>query len=172
MKLTIAVLTIAASAFGQDATPGTPNPPFALSGPPSDIIGAHVNWNQYASPQVGGGLFYAHKVAGTEIPTYSFTAVDFVSASKTPFRVSTVTETGVAQYVKSIGQFHCYALAMGGVSVTATSTGTSIGGAFSGGGMAITSIGRGWTAGPYFRVIKPAETDKQVVVGLVLARGK
>jgi hypothetical protein len=130
------------------------------------------SWNQFASPQVNGLAVYAHKIAGSEKPTYSFTAVTFLSASRNPFRVATTTETGIAQHLLDFAPFRVYGIGQVGVATSANADGTSVGLAYSGGAIALAPLGRGWTAGPFVRVIKPGTIERQWAIGLIVGLGR
>lgn len=139
---------------------------------PSDWVAAGVAYNQYASPQINGIAVYAHKIGGDDHAVYSFTSISFISTSSKPYRVSTVTETGVAPLVRTIGRISVYGIATGGVATSAVPDGTNVAAAFSGGGLAQITIGSGWTVGPYVRVLKATDADRQVAVGLLIGWGK
>ena len=139
---------------------------------PNSWVGAGVTWNQYASPQVSGVAVYAHKLAGTNYPTYSWTAIDFISLKTSPFTLATTTETGIGQYITSFGAFDLYGIGAAGITTSASGDGTTVGSAFSGGGMAVAKLGKGWTVSPVVRIIRPANSGNQWAVGLIIGWGK
>jgi len=136
--------------------------------PPGQWFGAGVQFNQYASPQVNGVLAYAKKVAGNEKPTYSYTAVNFLSVQKSPFRVMTTTETGIAQWVTRFRKMDFFALGTAGLAASGSSGGTNTGYSVSGGIIGQTAIRKGVTIGPYYRVTKSSLSEVQHAVGLMI----
>jgi hypothetical protein len=142
----------------------------ALTAQVSDFVGAGLGYNQYAAPNVSGHVAYAHLLdAGGK--TYSYTVIDASSASRTPFRVQTSTSTGVAQYLKTVGKFDVYGLAAAGVSVGGTATGTNVGAAFTGGGMAVTRIKGSWVLYAPVRYLR-VQGANQATIGLGVGWGK
>lgn len=166
IKTIFVVLTLVTSGFAQTSA----NSPVVV--PPSDYVAAGVHWNQFASPQIGGLAAYGHKIAGDTAPTYSFTAIEFLSVQARPFRVGTLTQTGVAQYLKSIADFQIYGLAMAGALTSASTTGTNVGFAGSTGGLATRAIGKGWSVGPYLLFTQPTNADRQWAIGVIIGFGK
>jgi hypothetical protein len=152
----VSVLLLAAVAFGQEGAP------------PEQFVGTGVAWNQFASPQINGMAVYAKRILGETRPTYSFSAVNFVSADARPFRLMTTTETGVAQYLTAFGPFAVYGIGTAGLAAGGTDGGTSTGAVFTGGGLALAGVGKGWRLGPYFRIIKSTISDRQWAFGLML----
>ena len=167
MRIVLAVLMFASLAFGQ-----TPAP--VVSNFPAQWAGATVNWNQFAAPQINGGVLYAVRITDNNHPTYSFSMVDFLSIQKSPFQVVTTTETGIAQHIQKFGRFDIFGLGTMGPSFTATPTGTQVGTALSGGGFAMTKIRGGWTGGLVLKIIRPTMSDgkTQWSVGLIGGWGK
>lgn len=139
---------------------------------PTQWAGAGATFNQYAAPQINGVVAYARRLTSNPYPTYSFSAVNILSVQRQPFRVMTTTETGIAQYATKFGPFSVYGLGTVGLAAAGNSDGTTTGAVFSGGGMAVAGIGKGWTVGPLVRVIKPTIGDKQFAVGLLIGWGK
>jgi hypothetical protein len=145
----------------------------AFAQPVTNLVAVGGSWNQFASPQFNGLAVYAHKIAdNNDRPTYSFTAVTFLSASRNPFRVATTTETGIAQHLIDFHPFRVYGLGQVGVASSANPTGTNVGLAYSGGGIALAPLGRGWTAGPFVRILKPGTIDRQWAAGLIVGIGR
>jgi hypothetical protein len=159
VSICVLVLVLATAAFAQEA-------------PPEQFAGTGVAWNQFASPQINGMAVFAKRIAGDSRPMYSFSAVNFVSAQARPFRLLTTTETGIAQYLTAFGPFAVYGIGTTGLAAGGTDSGTSTGAVFSGGGLALAGIGKGWRLGPYFRVIKPTISDRQWAAGLMLGWGR
>jgi hypothetical protein len=139
---------------------------------PQQWAGVSLNFNQYAAPQVNGTAAYARRLTDNGHPTYSFSAINFLSVQKSPFRVATTTETGIAQYVTKFGAFSIFGLGTAGLSTVGSADGTATGGSFSGGGMAQAGIGHGVTIGVMFRAVKPSISETQYPVGLVIGWGK
>jgi hypothetical protein len=138
---------------------------------PGQWLGAGVQFNQYASPQINGVLAYAKKLRGEEKPTYSYTAVNFLSVQKEPFRVMTTTETGIAQYLTRFRRMDVYALGTAGMASSGGESGTNVGYSLSGGLMAITAVRKGVTIGPYYRATKTSLSDAQHAVGIMIGIG-
>ena len=140
--------------------------------PPADVVGASAHWNQFASPQVGGLLFYAHRIFNDASPTYSFSAVEFISVQKSPFRVGTLLQSGVAQYIKAVGPWRIYGLGMAGAVTSATSTDSTVGFAGSYGTVAFAPVGKGWALGPYLLITEQKTGDRQWAAGVILSWGR
>jgi hypothetical protein len=134
--------------------------------------GAGVSYNQFAAPQLNAFVAYAHRILTGAHPTYSFSAVNFVSAQTRPFRVLTTTETGVAQHVIRFGRFDVFGVGTLGLAAAGSTEGTNLGAAFGAGGLALTRIKGGWTAGPLVRVFKTALSGSQWSAGLVVGWGQ
>ncbi len=145
---------------------------FAHAESPAQWAGVGTSFNQYAAPQINGIAAYARRVTNNEHPTYSFSAINFLSVERSPFRVMTTTETGIAQHVTKFGPFAVYGIGMVGMASAGGSDGTSTGAVFSGGGLALAGLGRGWTIGPLVRVIKPTISERQWALGIVIGWGQ
>ena len=139
---------------------------------PDQFAGAGMSFNQYAAPQINGLLVYAKRIVGADYPTYSFSAVNILSATRVPFKLMTTTETGIAQSVGQFGPFSVYGVGTAGLSTAGETGGTGTGYVLTGGGLALAPIRGGWRAGPYLRIIKSSLTDRQWAVGLMLGWGK
>jgi hypothetical protein len=139
---------------------------------PQQWAGAGASFNQYAAPQTNGIMAYARRITGDEHPTYSFSAVNLLSVERQPFRLLTTTETGIAQHVTKFGVFDVYGLGMVGLAAAGNADGTSSGAVFSGGGLALAGIGRGWTVGPMVRIIKPTISERQWSIGMIVGWGR
>lgn len=140
---------------------------------PARVVGANAGFCEGCQPQINGGVWYAARIAQGEHPTYSYSLVNIDKVkinSLKPLNVQVVTstETGVAQHLFKFSAFDVLATATGGLSTNSTNTGFSLGGGF----VAFTSLGKGWMAGPYFRVAKATITpDITWKVGLTIAIG-
>jgi hypothetical protein len=145
-------------------------PLFAES--PAQWAGAGATFNQYSAPQINGILVYAKRLTDNNYPTYSFSSVNILSMEKSPFRVMTTVETGVSQFVTKFGPFNVYGLGTMGMAASGNVGGTETGVVFSGGGLALAKLGRGWSIGPVLRVIKPAISDRQWAAGLMVGWGQ
>ena len=102
-----------------------------------DVFGAVVNWDNYSSPKVTGTLGYAKLITGN---TYSFTTVDVNSAHTHPWSVQTSITTGIAQRLTTVSKFQIYT---GGTFGVAT-TGSNVGGAYSGRVLIVRPIKGNW----------------------------
>jgi hypothetical protein len=134
--------------------------------------GAGLSYNQFAAPQLNGFVVYARRIVSGTHPTYSFSAIDFVSVRVQPFQVATTTETGVAQHVIRFGKFDVFGIGTLGLAAAGTTNGTNIGGAFGAGGLALTQIKGGWSIGPLVRIFKSALSERQWSAGLILGWGQ
>jgi hypothetical protein len=139
---------------------------------PVNVVGARIGYDGYATPATSGGLFYAHLLAGSDHPTYSYTSVNLQPLKAKPYISMTTTETGVAQHIAKFGRFNVYGLGTVGGAFAGSDSGTNIGAVFSGGGFALASFGKGWTVGPYVRASKASISDRQYEFGLVFGWGK
>lgn len=143
-----------------------------LAESPQQWAGVGASLNQYAAPNTNGIMAYARRLTANEHPTYSFSAVNLLSVQRQPFRLMTTTETGLAQHVTRFGPFDVYGLGMVGLAAAGNAEGTATGATFSGGGLALAGIGRGWSIGPLVRVIKPTISERQWAVGLMVGWGQ
>ncbi len=139
---------------------------------PQQWAAAGATFNQYAAPQINGLAVYAHRLTSNEHPMYSFSVINILSVQRSPFRVMTTTETGVAQYLTTFGAFRVYGIGTLGLATAGSGDGTNTGMVFTGGGLAQASIGKGWTVGPLVRIVKPTIGDRQWAAGLVIGWGK
>lgn len=139
---------------------------------PQQWAGVGVTWNQYAAPQTNGILAYARRITSNEHPTYSFSTINILSVQRAPFRVMTTTETGIAQHAGTFGPFQVYGIGTIGLATAGSASGTATGATFSGGGLALASIGRGWSLGPLVRVIKPTISERQWAAGICIGWGR
>ncbi len=139
---------------------------------PDQWAGIGMSFNQYAAPNINGVAAYARKLTSNSRPTYSFSAVNFLSVERSPFRVLTTTETGLAQYLTKFGPFSVFGLGTAGLATAGSADGTSAGATFTGGGFAVAGVGRGVTIGPMLRIIKPAISERQWAAGLMIGWGK
>jgi len=146
--------------------------PVSAQTPPADVVGAGAHWNQFASPQLGGLLFFAHRMFNDASPTYSFTAIEFVSVQKQPFRIGTLLQSGIAQHVKQIGPWRLYGIGMAGALTSATSTDSNVGFAGSYGTAAFAPIGKGWAVGPYLLFTEAKSGERQWAAGMIFSWGR
>ena len=137
---------------------------------PSDWVAAGIHYNNYSAPQLGGLVVYAHRVSDSG--TYSFSMIQFTSVSTNPFRLGTIPETGVAQYIKNILGFEVYGVAMAGAVTSSNSGGTNVGFAGSAGGLAHRGIGKGFGVAPYLLYTKPGGIPQQWAVGVLISLGR
>lgn len=140
-------------------------PVLAQSPEVKDFVAVGASWNQYAQPPISGAALYAHQINGG---TYSFSLVDIISKSVTPFTTTTSISTGVAQHVRDIGKAHVFVTTTVGVA----SGGENVGYAWTGGGAVVFPLGRGWALMPNVRVLKSSLTDLQLSYGLAVGFGK
>jgi len=130
-----------------------------------DLVGGGIAWNQYAAPQIGGNLFYAHRIGET---TYNFNLVDVVSKTVKPFTVAVSITPGLAQQILNLNGKRIYILSTAGVAAG----GQNLGFAWSAGGCAIIPIGRGWSIMPNVRALKSVLSDYQAIYGIAVGWGK
>lgn len=140
----------------------------ALGATPQQFVAAGVSWNQFASPQINGLLVYAKRLTSNNFPTYSYSAVNLLSVSRSPFRLLTTVETGVAQHLTTFGPFRIYGVGMAGLAAADTNSGYVV----SGGGLALAGIGKGWRVGPYLRVLKSSLSERQWAAGVMVGWGE
>jgi hypothetical protein len=136
------------------------------------LLGAGINWNQYASPQLSGNIFFAQKIAENNgFPTYSFNLLDVVSKTKNPFTVAVSITPGLAQQVFKFNGMGYFVLGTVGVSAGGTDAGKEgiVGFSWSTGG-AVSIPYKKVIFIPMFRALKTSTSaDFQAVYGLNIA---
>ena len=150
IKLAIA-LCLASAAFAQPL--------------PSTLAGAGAGWNQYSTPQINGWWMIASKLGDTS--TYSVTTWDVTSKNTQPFTAQVSIRTGVAQVLKRFKGVTTMALGdIGGAAGD-----TNIGGAYSGGGAAVITIGKtNWHLIAAARRLKTTISDAQTIYEIGFGR--
>ncbi len=149
---------------------------------PQQWAGAGITYNQFATPQINGLAVYARRLADSTPRTYLFNSINVLNAyfedvtvngkSTRVFRLITMAETGIAQHVLEFGRFNVYALGQLGVAAGSNASGTDVGMALTGGGIALASVGKGWSLGPVLRVTRTGVGERQWSAGLLLGWGK
>lgn len=139
---------------------------------PTQVVGLNAGFCQACTPQINGGVYYGRAITNNEHPTYSFSLVNINkiqvdSWKPLKIQVLTSTETGIAQHICKFSSFDVYSFATAGLVTDSTNLGSS----FSGGGMAIAPVGKGWFIGPYLRVSKPAIANTAWAVGITIGIG-
>lgn len=128
---------------------------YAPSGTPN-VAGWFSQWNQ-----ISAGL-------------YNYNSFDVTSLKQSPFTAQQSARAGLAYFLKQIGPFELFGLGDAGVATAATTSGTNIGSAFSGGGGLILPLGKMDNYGVIFcvRVLKTALSNSQNIFELGFAWGK
>ena len=133
----IFILSLAASCWGQVLLP-------------QNWAGAGAAYNSETRPAVAGWFSYAVLIS-QKGSLYSFTSHDVFLSSVKPYTVETSVRSGLATVVRSVGPI----IVLGFGDAGFTAGGTSIGGAFSGGGIGVIRLGKtNWTLELAARVIK------------------
>lgn len=147
--------------------PPTPAPVVNVATPylPSSWMGAGGGWNKASTPQIAGWASYA-KLISTKSQTYSFTSWDITSVKGPNFVSQSSARTGLATLIKQVGPVSVLGFGDAGM---ATSSG--LGGAFSGGGIAVIKLGKtNFTIELAVRVLKVASQPNQMVYEFGIGR--
>ena len=139
-----------------------------MLGQTANVAAVGVSANPGGSPQVAGTGLWARLVSGQG--TYAFTVVDALPASVKPFTVTTNVSAGIAQKFYTIKGVDLIVPTAAGVSWS----GTNVGWAWSGGGMAAFKVGQARVL-PNVRFLKSsvagAGAGYQVIVGCLFGVG-
>lgn len=147
-------------------------PAFAQNAVPAHLFGGGISYDTTSTPAFMGELFYASQITAG---TYSYTSVDVLKVNFKPVGVQTQTETGIAQFVRSIGKVDMFVTAQAGAAATGSG---SLGGSFSGGYLLATKIHGDWYALAFGKFIHstvgatPVNSGDTIMVGLNVAWGK
>lgn len=126
---------------------------------PSNWAGAGAAYSDSIRPPVSGWFSYAMLIS-EKGALYSFTTHDITSSRERPYTMQTSIRTGLATLMRRIGPIAVLALGDAGMA----GAGSSLGGAFSGGGIAILQIGHThWTLELAVRRIKTTIGETQSV---------
>jgi hypothetical protein len=161
MKLAIYLPLVASIALAQSA-PQPTEPALPL---PQNFAVAFVALNQYSTPQINGGASYARLIS-TSNALYSFTSYDVTSVKPKPFTVQTSTRTGIAAVIRQYGPLVIVGLGDAGVAAAAN----NLGGAFSGGGLAIYRLKNGFAITGGMRILKTSLNDVQHIYEIGFGR--
>ncbi len=134
---------------------------------PDQFVAAGLAFNQYAAPNLNGWSSFA-KAVKKDAGLYSFTTYELSSARTTPFTLQTSVRTGLALALRSVGPVVIFGFGDAGMAAS----GTTLSGAFSGGGMAALPLGKGWVLVVPVRVVKSAVGGQQVIFELGAGWGK
>ena len=165
MRRCALLLFAAALAVAQTPAPSpAPTPdPF-----PNQWIGGYVDYNQFNTPALSGGVVYAQLVLSGTHPTYSYNSVHITSVNSHPFQVMATVEPGAAQHIKQVAGFDIYLLGQLGLATARSNVGFSA----TGGGFAQRRLKGNWTIGPEIRITKTTISAKQWSAGLMLGWGE
>jgi hypothetical protein len=139
---------------------------------PNVWLGAGGAYTSQSTPNVAGWMSVA-KMLSQSGPVYSYTTTDYTSARSKPFTLQSSVRTGLGTVVRQWGPVSVIGLADAGTALAAKpvmgvgpSTGTSVGGAFSGGGFAVWRFGKTgqFTVEAGARILKTTIGGSQVVV--------
>jgi len=136
---------------------------------PQDWVGGGIAYNGYASPVANGWVSYAHLFSQTG-PIYSYTTWDITGTPKfglPNLGLQSSERTGLATTLKQYQNLVVLGFAGAGVSTTAS----SIGGSFGGGGVGIyRPHGGRWTVELAVRVFKTSSTGSEYIFELGFGR--
>lgn len=126
------------------AFPGPPPPPLTSLPPlpetirtlPGNWFGLGAAYAGQAHPPVSGWYSYAILLS-TSAKVYSFTTTDIVPTLVKPYSIQHSTRTGIAPVIRDFGPVAVLGIADAGMSVS----GSSVGGAFSAGGIVVVRLG-------------------------------
>lgn len=139
---------------------------FAQSALPQNWAGVGAGLNQASRPPVAGWFSYATLISQSG-QLYSFSTHDVFLSQAKPYTVQTSVRTGLATVLRTIGPLVVLGLGDAGLAAG----GTSVGGAFSGGGIGVLRLGKtSWTIAAGARVLKTSTGGSQTVYELGLGR--
>lgn len=115
----------------------SPLPASAQQQLPSNWAGAGAAYNSFASPKVSGWASYATLISEKGM-IYSFTTHEVTSSTRHPFTIQTSIRSGLATVVRRFGPVVILGFGDAGMA----GAGSSVGGSFSGGGIAIIQLGK------------------------------
>ncbi len=133
---------------------------------PENFAAAGGAFNQSSKPPLAGWFSYGVKISDKGM-LFSFTTHDVLLSQAKPYTVQTSVRTGLATVLRTLGPIIILGLGDAGMAAG----GTSVGGAFSGGGIGIIRLGKtNWAIALGGRVIKTANGGSQTVYELGFGR--
>jgi len=104
-------------------------------------IGAGGGYSALSAPPASGWLAMANLVSAPA-QLYAFTCHNVTSSKTKPYTIQTTETTGLATVIRTFGPVAILGFGQSGVAAS----GTSVGGAFSGGGVGVIRLGKtNWT---------------------------
>jgi hypothetical protein len=130
---------------------------------PANWAGAGSAWNPNSKPPVAGWVSYATTLKSGS-GNYSFTSYDILLSKKS--QPITSARTGFATILRQYGPVLILGFGDAGIAAGATVTAS----AFSGGGVAVIQLGKGWSIALPARYIKSAAGVNQMVYEIGIGR--
>lgn len=158
MKLVLLATLLAKAILAQTSVPSTLLP--------NNWAGFGAALNLASKPPVAGWYSYA-TLLSSKGQIYSFSTHDVLLSPQKPYRLLDSARTGAATVLRQFGPVTI--LGLGDIGMVAS--GASVGGAFSGGGLALVKLGKtNWDIVVGARVIKTSGNGNQDIYEIGLGR--
>lgn len=161
--LSVLVFMVSVNVFSQSLVP----PPDL----PDTFYATGLAFNQASTPNIQGWVCYGHQLSKTVylLNTYDLTSVESTTTGTGKLQIPQIqaqARLGAAFHLRNFGS-RVMLFGLGDAGIAAR--GSTVGSSFSGGGLILIDLGKGWGVTVPIRVIKNSQSGSQYVpeVGIV-----